>query len=286
VSIAEEKGFRRVAIVGLGLMGGSLARALKALPEPPHIRAASLDPGDVSAGLASGAVDEGSDVTEAMVRDRDLVVYATPLTATLRLLEEHGASLGRECVVTDVASLKGPVLARAREVGLEAQYVGSHPMVGGTGAGFEYSREDLFRSARVWIAAGAGAVQDSVDRVTRLWRAMGASPAEIGALEHDRSMVWLSHLPQIASNALALTLRDAGFERAQLGSGGADMTRLAGSAPEMWQDLLTLAPPSLDMALGALVDAVEGMRSLLDAQNFKGIEELMRQTRSWVGRGS
>jgi prephenate dehydrogenase len=96
-------------------------------------------------------------------------------------------------------------------------------------------------------------------------------------------MVWLSHLPQITSNALALTLRDAGFERAQLGSGGADMTRLAGSAPEMWQDLLTLAPPSLDVALGALVDAIEGMRSLLDEQNFKAIEELMRQSRSWVG---
>ncbi len=87
MSIAEERRFRRVAIVGLGLMGGSLARALKALPEPPHIRAASLDPRDVRDGLASGAVDEDSDVSEAMVQDRDLVVYATPLTATLRLLE-------------------------------------------------------------------------------------------------------------------------------------------------------------------------------------------------------
>ena len=283
MSIPEEKGFRRVAIVGLGLMGGSLARALRARPEPPHIRAASLNPRDVRAGLASGAVDEGSDVTEAMVRDRDLVVYATPLKATLRLLGDHGPSLGRETVVTDLASLKGPLLARAREVGLEARYVGSHPMVGGTGTGFEYSREDLFRGARVWIASGSEAVRDSVDRVGGLWRAMGARPSEIGALEHDRSMVWLSHLPQITSNALALTLRDAGFERAQLGSGGADMTRLAGSAPEMWQDLLTLAPPSLDVALGALVDAIEGMRSLLDEQNFKAIEELMRQSRSWVG---
>lgn len=285
MSNAEENRFRRVAIVGLGLMGGSLARALKALPEPPHVRAASLDPRDVRAGLASGVLDEGSDGTEAMVRDRDLVVYATPLKATLRLLGEHRASIGRESVVTDVASLKGPVLARAREVALEAQYVGSHPMVGGTGTGFEHSRDDLFRGARVWIAAGSGANRDSVDRVQGLWEAMGARPAEIGALEHDRSMVWLSHLPQIASNALALTLGDAGFERDQLGSGGADMTRLAGSAPEMWQDLLTLAPPSLDAALEALVDAIEGMRSLLDAKNFEEIEKLMRQTRSWVGEG-
>jgi prephenate dehydrogenase len=286
VSLAEEKRFNRVAIVGLGLMGGSLARALKALPEPPQIRAASLDPEDVRAGLASGAVDEGSDVSEAVVRDRDLVVYATPLTVTLRLLEEHRAAIGRESVVTDMASLKGPVAARAHEVSLEAQYIGSHPMVGGTGAGFEHSRDDLFQGARVWITAGSEVVRDSVDRVRGLWRDMGARPAGIGALEHDESMVWLSHLPQIASNALALTLRDAGFERAHLGTGGADMTRLAGSAPEMWQDLLTMAPPSLDIALAALTAALEGMRRLLEARDFKGIEELMRETRSWVKGGS
>lgn len=278
----EEARFRRVAIVGLGLMGGSLARALKTLPDPPHIRATSRDPGDTRGGLDSGVVDEGPEGAQELLRDRDLVVYATPLLVTLSLMGEHRPFIGKECVVTDVASLKGPVLARAQELDLESQYVGSHPMAGGTGAGFGYSRDDLFRAARVWVVSGSRVRPESVDRVLALWRTFGALPQGIGAQEHDNSMVWVSHLPQLTSNALALTLQRAGFDRAQLGPGGRDMTRLAGSAPEMWQELLTMAPPSLAGALQALAGALEGMRDLLDEKDLQGIGGVMRETRAWM----
>lgn len=283
---SQESRFRRVAIVGLGLMGGSLARALKALPDPPHIRATARDPQDVRAGLDSGAVDEGADGAEALLVDRDLVVYATPLLATLELLAEQRPFIGRESVVTDVASLKGPVLTRVRELGLEGRYVGSHPMVGGTGAGFSFSSDDLFQAARVWVVSGSRVPPDSVHRITALWRAVGAIPEAVGAEEHDRSMVWVSHLPQLASNALALTMKGAGFERAELGSGGRDMTRLAGSAPEMWRDLLTMAPSSLEAALASMVDALEGIRQCLAQKDFDEVGNLMRKTRAWVEKGS
>ena len=115
--------FRRVAIVGLGLMGGSLARALKALPVPPHIRAVSLDPRDIEEGVSAGVVDEAPQAHAGLLEDRDLLVYATPLGATVRLMGEHKPFIGSGTIVTDLVSLKGPVLARARGLGLEARYV-------------------------------------------------------------------------------------------------------------------------------------------------------------------
>jgi len=278
--------FRRVAIVGLGLMGGSLARALKRLPVPPHIRALSLDPEDVEAGVAAGAVDEGTQDPAALLEDRDLLVYATPLEATLALLEEHRPLLGSGTVVTDLVSLKGPLLARALELGLEDRYVGSHPMVGGTGSGFAQTSSELYEGGRVWLVRAQGGSPVSLEALRAFWEALGAFPAEIPAQEHDESMAWLSHLPQLTSNALALALKGAGFRRDQLGSGGTDMTRLAGSAPGMWKDLLEAAPDSLPAALEAVEGSLAALRERVLRRDASGLAAQMAETRAWVEESS
>lgn len=278
--------FHRVAIVGLGLMGGSLARALKGLPIPPHIRASSLDPEEVEAGVATGAVDEGGPDPAALLKDRDLVVYATPLGATLTLLEEHRPLLESGTVVTDLVSLKGPLLARAMGLGLEGRYVGSHPMVGGTGSGFGHASPHLYKGGRVWLVTGPGVSPRSLGAVRVFWEALGARPADITARNHDEAMAWLSHLPQLTSNALALALKGAGFTRDQLGSGGNDMTRLAGSAPGMWKDLLEAAPESLPEALEAMERSLAALRELLVEGDTPGVARRMVETRAWVEESS
>lgn len=275
-------GFRRVAIAGLGLMGGSLARALKDLPEPPHIRALSENAEDVQAGLEEGAVDEGTQDPESLLRDRDLVVYGTPLRATLDLLGRHRPVLEPEAVVTDLASLKVPILARAEDLGLQDRYVGSHPMVGGTGSGFGASCTDLFRGARVWVVPGSEGDSGITGRLMGFWKSLGARPQVVGAHEHDSSMVWVSHLPQLTGNALAMALEGAGVARSQLGSGGLDMTRLAGSPAEMWMELLQGAPADLSRALEALENAVEELRGMVDREDWEGVGDRMRKTRNWV----
>lgn len=283
---AEGPPFHRVAIVGLGLMGGSLARALKGLPIPPHIRASSLDPEDLEAGVAAGAVDEGATDPATLLSDRDLVVYATPLGATLALLEEHRPFLESETVVTDLVSLKRPLLSRAVGLGLEGRYVGSHPMVGGTGSGFGHASPDLYNGGRVWLVAGQGVSARPVRAVRVFWEALGARPAEITARSHDESMAWLSHLPQLTSNALALALKGAGFNRDQLGSGGSGMTRLAGSAPGMWKDLFEAAPESLPEALEAMERSLAALRELLLEGDTPGVARRMAETRAWVEEGA
>ncbi len=279
---AETEGtpFGRVGIIGLGLMGGSLARGLKSLPSPPHLRALSMDPVDLDQGMAAGVIDEAMGEPEAFFEGLDLVVYCTPLKATLSLLELHRNLLDPDTLITDVVSLKAPVLEKVRALELHTSFVGSHPMAGAEGRGFSASREGLFVDARVWIVAGE-APQESVATMQEFRASLGARGAVADAIEHDSMMACTSHLPQVTANALALALGEAGIRRDELGPGGKEMTRLAGSAPEMWRDLLEDAPPVLPDALEAVEKALSEMRSLIREGRGGEVEEVMQRTRNW-----
>ena len=269
-----------VAVVGLGVMGGSLVRALRALPDPPRVLAASPDARDLEGARRAGLLERASPDPADVVDDADLVVYATPLGATLALLEEHREAWREGAVVTDVASLKAPVAERARELGLARRWVGSHPMVGAEASGFEASREDLYLGAPVWLC-DAGADAAALAAVAGLWRALGARPARTDAAEHDRLMTWASHLPQLSANALALALEEAGVASDALGPGGRDATRLAGSAPSMWRDLLGAAAGPDAEALRALARHAAALADLLDAGDAEGVARRMERTRRW-----
>jgi len=277
--------FRRVALVGFGLMGGSLARALKTLPNPPHLLGLSNDPGELESGIEAGILDLTSGPASVLLEDRDLVVYATPPSVTLELLGEHVPLLGPQTIITDLVSLKAPLLARAREVGVGDRFVGSHPMVGGTGSGFAHSTDGVFQGARVWVTPG-GARLEHIGRCEALWEGIGAHPARIDAEAHDEMMAWVSHLPQLTSNALALTLKEAGFGPGDLGPGGEDMTRLAGSGAEMWREILKLGPETLLAGLDAVEGNLARIRALLAAGGLEEVELLMRGTGKWLKEDS
>jgi prephenate dehydrogenase len=269
-----------VAFVGFGLVGGSLARDLRGLSRPPAITAVSARHREVEDGVAAGILDAAPGDLEGILREADLVVYATPVGTTLRLLEEHRGLWRPGAVITDVGSLKAPVLEAVEELGEGVRYVGSHPMAGGEGSGFGASRQGVFRDARVWLVAGKARPQVR-RRVWDLWEAVGGRPAWIDPLEHDRRMVWASHLPQLAANALALALEGAGLHPGDLGPGGRDMTRLAASGPEMWQDLFRHAPGDLLAALEGLEGEVGRLRRLLEEERWEEVARAMKRTGNW-----
>lgn len=272
--------FSRVGLVGFGLMGGSLARDLKGLRDAPEVLALSADPEEVELGRRAGLVDRLPETPEALCQRADLVVYATPLEATLRLLEEHQPHWGKETVVTDVVSLKAPLARAMDELGASRRYVGSHPMAGGEGSGFVSSRAGLFHGARVWLTS-TGASKPVQEKVAGFWSALGAVPSWTRPPAHDRLMVWVSHLPQLLANALALALEEEGIPLDDLGTGGRDMTRLAGSAPGMWRDLFRHAPEDLTRALASLEGQLGRLRGLLEEENVGAVAEVMEETRAW-----
>ena len=276
--------FRRIGLVGFGLMGGSLARALKALPEPPHIRAVAGNPEDLEEGSAAGVLDEASVHGPALFEGLDLLIYATPLGPTLELMGDLADLLEPETLVTDLVSLKAPVLERMQELGLSHRFIGGHPMAGGEGRGFSASDGKLFQDARVWMAVG-DADSSSIARIVSFWEGIGARPAFLGAKEHDEMMVWVSHLPQLVATSLATALARSGFAPEDLGRGGRDMTRLAGSTPEMWEELFRRAPQGLGEALGSVQGQISEFRELLDRGSVEEISARMHQTRRWLKEG-
>jgi prephenate dehydrogenase len=277
---SAERPFARVAILGLGVMGGSLARALMELADRPRIAGWSPGGGERQEALSARAVDEAPDTWEQAVRGADLVVLAAPLAASCAMLARVAGAAPGDATLSDVSSLKAPLARAAAAAGVSARWVGCHPMAGSEASGFSASQPGLYRDARVWTVAAPEA-NARVARVHALWRSLGARPAEIDAESHDRLMALASHLPQLASNALATVLRDAGVSPDQLGPGGRDTTRLAGSSADLWKDLLGYASPDLARGLRDLAAQADRLADLLDRRDVEAVAEIMRSTRTW-----
>jgi prephenate dehydrogenase len=276
--------FERVAVLGLGAMGGSLARALSALNGLPTVVGWSPDGTERIAALEADAIGVACDGWRDAVAGADLVVVATPINAACELLGEIPASLSDDALVTDVASLKAPIVRAARAAGLGGRFVGSHPMAGSERSGFGASRADLYGGATVWLVAEEES-EPATGRIAAFWSALDAVPRSIDAEAHDRMMALVSHLPQLTATALAHVLADAGLEVDALGPGGQDTTRLAASEPSVWRDILAHTPAELAEAHRATAALHSEIAERLEAGDIDGLMGLMERARAWkLGR--
>jgi len=267
--------FRRVAILGTGLVGGSFALALRrAFPE---ISVVGWDRAGVLARAQErGAIDEGSPDLAAACRDADLVYVALPVEETIRRLPEIAAAVSPQALTTDAASTKTAVCDQARLAFPPPRlFLGGHPIAGRERGGIENAGPDLFRDA-AYVLIGtpaapepAPAEDDRIRRFVDVVQAIGARPEWLDVAGHDRLFAFLSHLPQLASIALAETvLEGAGDAAATLaGPGLADSLRLAGSPYDLWAGVCRTSP-ALDDALGRLIATLERLRAGLAAGNF------------------
>lgn len=272
--------FSHIAIVGLGLMGGSFARALRRLPRPPRISATSREADALHQALAEGVIEQAAQDPTEILANADLVLYATPVGVTPDLLREHRDDWRADAVITDLGSVKRPVLACATEIGVADRFVGAHPMAGHHSAGFAASRADLYDGARVWLTP-APAAGPAADRVAELWRALGARPQCIDAEAHDRLVAWASHIPQLAASALGVALADAGIAPDTLGPGGLDTTRLAASPPRLWADIFVQNADLIEPALAALRVRLDSFADALARRDQSELERLLSAGHRW-----
>ncbi len=269
-----------VAILGLGVMGGSLARALSALATPPRVVAWSPEPDECAAALDAGAIQAVASDPEGAASGVEFVVLAVPLDAVGPLLGRLAPVIDRWTVVTDVASLKAPVRDAVERSGLAARWAGSHPLCGSEMSGFEASRRDLYRGATVYVTPSAEAT-GAGDVVSAFWSALGARPETMDAVAHDRLMAATSHLPQLTANALAEVFRLSGIAAGLLGPGGRDVTRLAASSPHVWGAILRQAPEELTSHLRSLARRVGELADLVEANDGEALAEWMERSRAW-----
>ena len=269
----------RVAIVGLGLIGGSIARALA--ERDVHVLGYDSQPDSLDAAAGEGIVHERLNAALDGIEKADVVVFALPVDATLSSIPRVAPRLGGARLVMDVASTKRSIVAAAEAAGLGARYVGAHPLTGSHRSGWRASRAGLFDEARVFLCPSSVTEPESLHLAESFWRGLRAGVQVLDAATHDQQMAWRSHLPHVLSVALAATLRDAGIQRSALGPGGRDMTRLAGSAPSMWTSIVE----DNAVALGGALDAVEAqlrvLRDVLNRGDSSATHEFFANGQEW-----
>ncbi len=226
----------RLTVVGLGLLGGSVARAARARGVAREIVAVGRTPATLACARAAGVVDTTTHDLAAGVRGADMVVVCAPVGVLPGLVRAAWPHLGAGAILTDVGSVKAPVVAVAEACppGTGA-FVGGHPMAGSERSGFDAAQADLFEGCLTLLTPTGRTPGDALARVTAFWEALGSQVRLLTPEAHDRAVAAISHLPHLAAYSLvaaadaeALPLAAAGFQ---------DTTRIAASPEALWTDI-------------------------------------------------
>jgi prephenate dehydrogenase len=274
--------FKNVAIVGLGLIGGSIALAARRLW--PASLIIGVDSNEVlERAVVLHAIDVGADHL-SVVAGADLVILAAPVGANIALLRELADHLDRAAVVTDVSSTKRAVVEAARALPAHLSFLGGHPLAGAARAGIGFARPDLF-SGRPWFfTPESPGGSPALERLSDFVSALGARPHILGAAEHDRLLAFISHLPQLGVTSLMHVVGEAvGAEGLALcGPGLAHTTRLASSPATVWTEICRTNADQIAAALDALIATLQQVRAGLDNTDF--LVRLFSSANSWRDR--
>ncbi len=277
--------FERAAIIGVGLIGGSFALALKAAKACGQVVGVGRGRANLDAAVALGAIDVAeSDVAQA-ARGADLVLVATPVAQFARVFQALAPVLSPAALVIDAGSTKRDVIATARaNLGARiAQFVPAHPIAGAEHSGVAAAKADLFRGKRVVLAPLPENTAESVVRATAAWRACGARVAQMAPEEHDAVFAAVSHLPHLLAFALVheLAQRPNSAQLFSYAAGGfRDFTRIASSHPEMWRDICVANRDEMLVELARYGAQLESIRALLAAGDAAGLEDVFARARA------
>ena len=277
--------FRRIAVLGTGLIGGSFALAVRR--HFPDCRVVGWDrPEVLRQTLSLGVIHEAAAELGAVVREADLVYVALPVGVTLELLPEIAKHAGPQALVTDACSTKAAVCSAAEALFRSgARFLGGHPLAGKEAGGIETAEAELFRGARYALMAGENDADRRVQDFVALVREIGARPVTMDAASHDRAMALLSHAPQLVAVALASEVRAGRIPLELAGSGLRDTLRLAGSPYDIWGEICRTNAENIGAALDGVIAAVERIRGRLGSgalkDDFDAANQLYKALREW-----
>jgi prephenate dehydrogenase len=269
--------FKKVVIVGVGLIGGSFALGLKAAGAVEQVVGLERSPGALLRAHELGIIDVATIKTDEALRGADLVLLAAPVAQTAAILAELLPYLEPHTVITDAGSTKCDVVASARAAlgGRVNQFVPGHPIAGREKNGPDAALADLFRGKKAVLTPLPENAPAAIDRVAEAWRLCGALVHVLSPQDHDRVFAAVSHLPHLLAYALVDDIAnrphaDLLFQYAA--SGFRDFTRIAGSSPEMWRDISLANQDALLGELDAYLAQLTNLRGRLAAGDGKSLE--------------
>jgi prephenate dehydrogenase len=274
--------FDKIGIVGLGLMGGSLA--LAARETWPAALVIGVDEKDVlERAMVQHAIDVAADDL-VVIAEADVIVLAAPVEENVSLLARLDDVVPGPAVVTDVGSTKRAIVAAARSLPPRFTFVGGHPLAGAARAGIEHARSDLFKG-RPWILTpDRDDVGETIDRLFAFLTGLGAVPRLMSPEAHDRLLAFLSHLPQLTASALMRIVgEEAGADGLALaGRGLADTTRLASSPARIWREVCATNADHIGVALDQLIEDLQALRG--DLASGETLERIFGAAAEWKSR--
>ena len=274
---------RQLTIVGLGLLGGSVAKAARAQGLARTIVAVGRSATRLESARADGSIDRATTDLRDGLRGADFVILAAPVTAIEDMLETVWGAAPLDATLTDVGSAKAAIVRAAERLAAvrPIAFVGSHPMAGSEQSGYAVARADLFEGATVILTPTERSVPEASKRVTEFWEALGARVTVLEPEAHDRVVAAISHLPHLVAYALvesaarlcgpALELAARGFK---------DTTRIAASDPRVWREIFLQNHSALGDTLAAFRAALVELESLIAANAGDALERKLTDIRS------
>lgn len=268
-----------VAIVGVGLIGGSLAAALKQCGVARRVVGVGRNASRLADAKAAGLIDEFSTDLSAAARQSQLVVVCTPVDRIVADVREAAAAMPTGSLITDAGSVKGVICESLADLSSgPVTFIGSHPLAGSEKQGFEHASAALFDQRLCVITHNENTPSEKLQRLHRFWQSVGMQTSELSPAEHDTILAVTSHLPHAVAAALASLMTPELQPFAA--SGFRDTTRIAAGDPELWTAIFQQNSQALIDAITRLEGQIASLKSVMKQRDFAALKKLLAQAKT------
>lgn len=267
--------FKRIAIIGVGLIGGSFALALKKHGFNGRIVGIGRKEENLIKAKKRGVIDEYSTVPLEGVKNADLILLSTPVGKFQEIMKDIKKNIKKGAVVTDVGSVKGEMVRRLEPLIPEGvSFVGAHPIAGRETSGIDNASADLFRGTKCIITPTKNTDKPALEKIIDLWKGLGCKTILMSPEKHDRIFAGVSHAPHVVAYTLMNALVDLDEDILPYsGQSLRDMTRIALSSPEMWQAICSYNRENILKSLNHFVSSILHMKNLIEESDWDALEK-------------
>jgi len=276
---------KKIGFVGLGLIGGSIVRALKGKHPDYHITAFSRSQAPLLQAKEEGMLDEITTAIDENFRSLDYIFLCTPVEYIAMYLEKIKPFISDTCVITDVGSVKGYIHKAVEDLDMEANFIGGHPMAGSEKTGYANSSALLLENAFYAITPTSKSDPKKVTEFVEMVRDMGAVPVVLDYRKHDYSVAGISHVPHLIASSLVNLVQDNDSDdqlmKMMAAGGFKDITRIASSSPEMWEQICATNPEAISDLLQKYIASLTAIKNAIDTENKDFIHHMFDRSKEY-----
>lgn len=276
---------KTIGFIGLGLMGGSIARAIRKYHKDYHLLAYDQNRDTLATAVSSGIIDAVCESEDDRFSNCDYIFLCSPVEYNVKYLKYLKQIIGLDTIITDVGSVKGPIHNEIQKLDMESCFIGGHPMAGSEKSGFEASSDRLIENAYYIITPGGEVPLDKLTDFTELVSSLGAIPMVLTSEEHDFITAGVSHLPHIIASALvnlvSMLDNDQEYMKTIAAGGFRDITRIASSSPVMWEQICVENSENISNVLDDFIRLLIQIRCFIDNKDAQSLYQMFASSRDY-----